>query len=100
MWLVISWWAAIATTAVYIYSKKPKTYRLDWLCLMLWGLAVMVLIDHIIGFIIEGGEFIEMSLNGAFIGIMMLIPILIIWEISALISKMRRIYYLESSGGR
>lgn len=100
MWLILSWWAAIAATATYIYSKDPKTYRLDWLCLMLWGLAVMVLIDHIIGFIIEGGEFIEISLDGALTGIMMLIPILIIWEIGALISKMKRISSPENLGGR
>ncbi|MBO3800641.1 MAG: hypothetical protein FGF52_06300 [Candidatus Brockarchaeota archaeon] len=92
MWLIISWWAAILTTAAYIYSKNPKTYRLDWLCLMLWGLTVMVLVDHVIGFITDGGEFIEVSTegyieNGALLGITMLIPIFLIWEIGALVSK-------------
>jgi len=96
MWLIISWLTAIVATATYIYSKDPKTYRLDLLCLMLWGLAVMVLIDHIIGFVIEGGEFIEISLDGALIGIMMLIPILTFWEISALISKKGRASFPEN----
>lgn len=89
MWLIISWWAAILATVAYIYSKNPKTYRLDWLCLMFWGLAVMVLVDHVLGFIIESGEFIEISVEGTLIGIMMLTPILVVWEISALISKRR-----------
>ncbi|MGC8831515.1 MAG: hypothetical protein ACP5PQ_02925 [Thermoproteota archaeon] len=92
MWMIISWWAAIVATAVYIFVRNPKTYRLDWLCLMLWGLAIMVLIDHSIGFIMEGGEFIEVTTegfieNGALLGLTMLIPILVAWEVAALASK-------------
>lgn len=91
-------------TAAYIYSKNPKAYRLDWLCLMLWGLAVMVLIDHVIGFATEGGEFIEISTegyieNGALLGITMLIPIFLAWEIGVLIFR-RKTLASESSGGR
>ncbi|MGB9717718.1 MAG: hypothetical protein ACPL4E_04685 [Thermoproteota archaeon] len=98
---MVSWWAAILVTAVYIYSKNPKTYRLDWLCLMLWGLAIMVLVDHTLGFIIEGGEFIETSTegyieNGTLLGITMLIPIFLAWEISVLVSKRREVLVLES----
>ena len=90
MWLVISWWAALLATAAYIHSKNPKLYHLDWLCLMLWGLAAVVLVDHTIGFIREGGEFIEMSIEGAVLAVTMLIPIFLIWEIAALISKGKR----------
>lgn len=95
MWLITSFWAAIIATSVYVYAENPKKYNLDWLCLMLWGLAAMVLVDHSIGFIQEGGEFIEITTNGyiengALLGITMLIPIFIIWEIVALISKGRR----------
>jgi len=62
---------------------------------MLWGLAIMVLVDHSIGYLREGGEFIEITTggfiqNGALLGITMLIPIFIIWEVAALISKGRR----------
>lgn len=95
MWLITSFLAAIMATAVYIYAKNPKKYHLDWLCLMLWGLAVMVLIDHSIGFIREGGEFIEVTTegyieSGALLGITMLIPIFTVWEIVTLISKGKR----------
>ncbi|MEM3659324.1 MAG: hypothetical protein QXU11_02805 [Thermoproteota archaeon] len=105
MWLIVSWWAAIAATAIYIYSKNPKAHRLDWLCLMLWGLAVMVLVDHVLGFIIEGGEFIEISTegyieNGTLLGITMLIPIFLFWEISALISQRKEMPVSESFKGR
>lgn len=90
MWLITSFLAAIAVTVVYIYAKNPKKFHLDWLCLMLWGLAVMVLIDHSIGFIREGGEFMEVTTEGTLLGIMMLMPLFIVWEIVALISKGRR----------
>lgn len=101
MWLIVSWWAAITATAIYIYSKNPKTHHLDRLCLMLWGLAIMVLVDHVLGFIIEGGEFIETSTegyieNGALLGITMLIPILLAWEISVLVSKRKEMPVSES----
>ena len=90
MWLITSFIAAIAVTAVWIFA--PKKYQLGFLGLMLWGLAIMVLVDHIIGY--QGGPFIEMETNGLItngtvLGITMLIPIFIIWEISLVHSKLK-----------
>ncbi|MDW8034378.1 MAG: hypothetical protein RMI79_05570 [Nitrososphaerota archaeon] len=99
MWLIVSWWVAILATISYIYSKNPKTYRLDMLCLMLWGLAIMVLVDHVLGLIIEGGEFIEVSINGTLIGITMLIPIFVIWEVTALLKKNEKSISKNSEAG-
>lgn len=83
MWLITSLIAAVAVTAIWIIA--PKKYQLDFLALMLWGLSIMVFVDHIIGY--EGGAFVEMETdglisNGIVLGIVMLIPIFIIWEIS------------------
>jgi hypothetical protein len=90
MWLITSFIAAIAVTA--IWSFAPKKYQLGFLGLMLWGLAIMVLVDHIMGY--QGGPFIEMEtngliINGTVLGITMLIPIFIIWEISLVHSKLK-----------
>ncbi|HVQ01677.1 MAG TPA: hypothetical protein VMT57_09220 [Candidatus Thermoplasmatota archaeon] len=90
MWLITSFIAAIAVTAIWIFT--PKKYQLGFLGLMLWGLAIMVLVDHIIGY--QGGPFIEMETNGLItngtvLGITMLIPIFIIWEISLVHSKLK-----------
>ena len=88
MWLITTLIAAIAVTAIcYI---KPKIYKLDILSLMLWGTSIMILVDHILGY--EGGEFIELETeglitNGALLGIIMLIPIFILWEILLITSK-------------
>lgn len=88
MWLITTLIAAIAVTA--IWYVKPKIYKLDILSLMLWGTSIMILVDHILGY--EGGEFIEletdgMITNGALLGIVMLIPIFIIWEVILITSK-------------
>jgi len=90
MWLITSFIAAIAVTAAWIFA--PKKYQLGFLGLMLWGLAIMVLVDHIMGY--QGGPFIEMETdglitNGTVLGITMLLPIFIIWEISLVHSKLK-----------
>jgi len=90
MWLITTFIAAIIVTAAWLVA--PKRYRLDFLGLMLWGTSVMILVDHILGY--EGGAFLEMETdglitNGTVLGIVMLIPIFVIWEIPLIISKVR-----------
>lgn len=97
MWLVTTLVAAIAVTA--IWYVKPKIYKLDILSLMLWGTSIMILVDHILGF--EGGAFIEMETdglitNGTLLGIVMLIPIFILWEVLLITSKPKA----KSIGGK
>jgi len=87
MWLITTLVAAISVTAVWFVA--PKKYKLGFLSMMLWGASIMILIDHILGY--EGGEFIEMTTegmitNGSILGIAMLIPIFVIWEIYVIIS--------------
>ncbi len=88
MWLVTTMLAAIAVTAIWYI--KPKIYKLDILSLMLWGTSIMILVDHILGY--EGGEFIELETDGLItsgmlLGIVMLIPIFVFWEILLIMSK-------------
>jgi len=90
MWLIVSMVAAIIVTAWW--TAAPKKYRLDRLALMLWGLSIMIFIDHVLGY--EGGAFIEMTTdglirNGTVLGITMLIPLFIVWELQLVISKLK-----------
>ena len=90
MWLITSFFAAIIVTAAWAYASKK--YKLDFLALMLWGLALMVLVDHIMGY--SGGPFVEMETdglihNGTVLGIAMLVPVFIIWSVSLLLSKVK-----------
>ena len=91
MWLVTTLIAAVIVTA--LWYVKPKIYKLDVLSLMLWGTSIMILVDHILGY--EGGEFLDMVTeglitNGVVLGIVMLIPILILWEILLITSKPKK----------
>jgi hypothetical protein len=90
MWLITTFVAAVIVTAIWAYA--PKKYKIDTLALMLWGLGIMILIDHIMGY--EGGEFLEMETdglihNGTLLGIAMLIPVFILWEIQLVTSKLK-----------
>ena len=83
MWLVITFIAAVAVTAAY-FPAKNKKYRLDLLALMLWGTFIMVLVDHTIAFLSEGGEFIKATTDGlissgAMLGMAMLISVIAVW---------------------
>jgi len=97
MWLVTTIIAAIAVTAIWYI--KPKIYKLDILSLMLWGTSIMILVDHILGY--EGGTFIELETeglitNGTLLGVVMLIPIFVLWEILLITSKPKE----KSMGGK
>ncbi|HNU35065.1 MAG TPA: hypothetical protein PKJ15_00565 [Methanomassiliicoccales archaeon] len=90
MWLITTLIAAIAVTMAWIVASKK--YRLNFLALMLWGLSVMILIDHILGY--ESGAFLEMETDGLItsgvvLGIAMLIPIFIIWEAALVLAKIK-----------
>lgn len=90
MWLIVSCVAAIIVTGIWAYA--PKKYRLDSLALMLWGLSIMVFVDHVLGY--EGGPIIEAESggligSGTVLGVAMLIPLFIIWKIQLVLSKVK-----------
>lgn len=90
MWLITTSIAAIITTG--LWYKFPK-YRLEVPALMFWGSAIMILVDHILGY--EGGDFIEMTTDGlvpnsVLLGIYMIIPVMITWLVILLIKKPKK----------
>jgi len=83
MWLITTLISAMIVTLVWRFLPQVKL-KLEYLSMMLWGLTIMILVDHILGY--EGGAFFEMETdglvtNGILLGILMLIPILAIWAI-------------------
>lgn len=88
MWLITTLVAAIIATIAWFVL--PKHYKLDLLSLMFWGSALMIIVDHIIGY--EGGAFLELQTDGlitssTFLGVLMIIPVVLFWMIVLLISK-------------
>lgn len=88
MWLITTLIAAIGATILWYVA--PKIYKLDLLSLMLWGATCMILVDHILGY--QSGSFVQMETEGLInnsilLGIIMLIPVFIIWVIIFIIKK-------------
>lgn len=85
MWLVVTTLAAAIVTAIW-YAKDSGEYKLGFLSLMLWGTAIMVFVDHVMGYLAEGGEFIEMSLDAFVLSIAMVIVAVVAWEVVLLVT--------------
>jgi hypothetical protein len=91
MWLLTTFISALIASFFWFIFRKQ--YSFDKLALMLWGATVMILVDHILGY--EGGDFLEKTTdgiitNGITLGIVMLIPVLMIWLVFILLSKSSR----------
>ncbi len=90
MWLITTLVSAfIATLLWYLLKKKHK---LGFLSLMLWGATIMILVDHLLGY--EGGQFLELETgglvrSGTFLGVLMLIPVFIIWLMALVIPNLK-----------
>ena len=59
---------------------------------MLWGATIMILVDHVLGY--EGGQFLEVETNGmirsgTLLGVVMLVPVFLVWGIALFVSKLR-----------
>ncbi|RLF44449.1 MAG: hypothetical protein DRN29_08425 [Thermoplasmata archaeon] len=81
MWLLTMTLAAVVTTAIwYISDEAREIYNIGFLNLILWGTTIMVFVDHLIGYLTEGGEFIETSSDAILLSIILLIVALLIWE--------------------
>jgi len=91
MWLITTLIAAIGATILWYVA--PRIYKLDLLSLMLWGASFMILVDHILGY--KGGSFVEMETDGLIpnsilLGIVMLIPVIMIWITVLIIKKPKK----------
>ncbi|MEW5937307.1 MAG: hypothetical protein AB1665_05775 [Candidatus Thermoplasmatota archaeon] len=92
MWFVVIALTAILVTAVwYISDTARETYEAGLLGLILWGTATMVFVDHVMGYLAEGGEFIEITTEAMILSLVLLTVALLIWEIVLLIKDPKRV---------
>jgi flagellar biosynthesis protein FliR len=97
MWLIILAFAAAVATPLWYRMAEDDKYLLKILCLILWGVTIMVFVDHVMGFLREGGEFIEMTPEATVLGFAMLTAALTIWEIVLILKDPRRALYRKKS---
>lgn len=93
MWLIILSFSAVITTALWYSMAENDKYMLKFLSVILWGSAIMVLVDHVMGYLMEGGEFIEISTEATILGFTMLLAALIIWEIVLMLKDPRGVLW-------
>jgi hypothetical protein len=98
MWLVILGFAAIIATALWYSKAENDKYMLKFLSLMLWGTTIMVVVDHGLGFLMEGGgEFLEISGEAMVLSFGMLFTALVVWQIALLLKDPRGVLYKRKS---
>ena len=86
MWLILTVSAAIIVTIVWYVKAPEDKYKLGLLSLMFWGATIMWLIDHIIAYATEGGEFFEISMDGTLLGVTVIVLALMVWLVILLVS--------------
>jgi len=97
MWLIILAFAAAIVTPIWYSTAEEDRYLLRLLCLILWGATIMVFVDHVMGYLMEGGEFLELTLDATVLGIAMLTAALIIWEIILVLKDPKKVLYKRKS---
>jgi peptidoglycan biosynthesis protein MviN/MurJ (putative lipid II flippase) len=86
MWLIMTALAAVITTAIWYVKAPEDKYKLGLLSLIFWGATLMWLVDHVMAYITEGGEFFETSLDATLLGLSVIFLALFAWEIVLLVS--------------
>lgn len=90
MTLLITVFAAVASTLVWYFSEKRTERRLGFLSLMFWGASLMWFVDAIFEFAELGADYFTPAgsdmLNDLFLGLSVVALGLMIWLGSLLIS--------------
>lgn len=95
MTLLITVFAAIASTIVWYVCDKREELKLGFLSLMFWGASLMWLVDAIFEYIELGVKYFQPKpyamLNDFFLGVSVVAFGLIIWLIKVLASDSKRV---------
>jgi peptidoglycan biosynthesis protein MviN/MurJ (putative lipid II flippase) len=86
MWLILTALAAVITTAIWYVRAPEDKYKLGLLSWTFWGATIMWLVDHVMAYLAEGGEFFETSLEATLLGLSVIVFALLVWEIVLLVS--------------
>lgn len=97
MWLLILAYAAVIATVLWYRTAENDVFMYKYLALMLWGATIMFFVDHIYGYLTEGGEFFDTSIDAAILGFTLLLSVLIIWVTIILLKDPRKILRMRSS---
>jgi hypothetical protein len=54
-----------------------------------WALSACIFVDHTLGWLADGGEYFDLSVDALLLSIVMLIPIFAVWELYLLKDKVK-----------
>lgn len=97
MWLLISALAAAIATALWYSKAEDDKYMLRFLSLMLWGATIMIFVDRAMGYFMEGGEFLEVTVEATILGVSMVIAALVVWEVALLLKDPKGVIYKKGT---
>jgi len=86
MWLIMTALAAVITTVIWYIKAPNDKYKLGLLSLIFWGATLMWLVDHVMAYLTEGVEFLEINLDATLLGLSVITLALLVWVIVLLIS--------------
>ena len=98
MCLLITLLAAVVSTIVWYVNAPENKFKLGTLSLMYWGAALMGMVDGFFS-IAEGGPFLDLSLNDALLGLIIVICGLTAWLLILLYNDPKKAFRAFQSRG-
>jgi len=92
MYFIMTAFAAVTATIVWYVNAPEDKYKLGLLSSIFWGATLMWFVDHVMAYLIEGGEFFEITLDAALLGISVILLGLLAWIIALLISDPKGVF--------
>lgn len=92
MYLIITALAAIVVTIIWYINAPEDKYKLNILCFIFWGATLMWVVDHVMAYLTEGGEFFDLSLDATLLGISVVLLGLLAWMIVLLIKDPKGVF--------
>jgi hypothetical protein len=91
VWFLLTALAAIIATALWYVNAPGDKYKLSLLSFIYWGAAIMWLVDHVIAYVQEGGEFFEINADATGLGLSVLLLGLFVWLVVLLVGDPKRV---------
>ncbi len=91
MFFILTALAAVIATVIWYVKSPDNKYKLGLLSLIFWGATIMWLVDHVIAYLTEGGEFFEISTDASMLGVSVIMGALIVWLIVLLVSDPKKV---------
>ncbi len=92
MYFIITAVAAIVSTIIWYVNSPNDKYKLSTLCFIFWGATIMWLVDHEMAYLMEGGEFFEISTDATLLGVNVVLLGLLLWIIVLLVKDPKGVF--------